>query len=217
MHRPLTCRGMRQTWPTRLLPARRHPPRWTDGTVLRVARAVVRHVARESIGEYFIRSVRLAVLHRLEHHLVASLRLGGAIPAAVERDEGALPVLRREALARIEQQVVRRPVRGVCDQRIRIFAGSLLLCRRRTPGRARAAEPGVEEGVRPAVVAAVDDLVELLGLARGVVFRVVERGEQRVERRARESPRTARSACVPLDGHGIAHARCEAQPLPESG
>ena len=84
--------------------------RQTHRSIARIVRIVVGHVAGETIGEHLVVATGLAVLHRLEDHLVAGLRLGSAVPAAVECDERAALVLRREILARIEQQVVRGPV-----------------------------------------------------------------------------------------------------------
>ena len=118
---------------------------------------------------------RLAVFHGLEHDLVSGLRFRRAIPAPVESNESAVLVLRGKVLARVEQQVVGRPVRRVGHERIRILARLRLLLRIAAVfGRDHAlAELGIEERVRPAVIAAVDDLVEFLGLTSGVVLGLV--------------------------------------------
>src|SRR5687768_8917411 len=92
--------------------------RETYRPVSRIARIVVGDLSRESVGEHFVLSGRLAVLQRLEHDLVSCLRLRRAIPAAVKGDEGAVAILLRKALARIEHEVVRGPVRGEGDERI---------------------------------------------------------------------------------------------------
>jgi hypothetical protein len=59
----------------------------------------------------------LVVLERLKHDIKAALRLRRAIPRAVERDESAALIRRREGGAGIDHQIVRRPMRGKCGDR----------------------------------------------------------------------------------------------------
>src|SRR5215472_12867828 len=47
---------------------------------------------------------------RLEDHVVAALRIGRTVPGAVEGNEAAVLVVRREARAGVEREVVRCPV-----------------------------------------------------------------------------------------------------------
>src|SRR5262245_2667958 len=58
-----------------------------------VARVVAFERAREAVGEFLVLARGLAVLHRLEHDLVARLRLRRAIPAPVESNESAVLIL----------------------------------------------------------------------------------------------------------------------------
>src|SRR5688572_30945224 len=71
----------------------------THRAITRIARVVVLDLARESVSEFLVGAAGLAVLHGLEHDLVSRRGLGRAVPAAMKRDECAVLVFRREALA----------------------------------------------------------------------------------------------------------------------
>src|SRR6185312_15553413 len=69
------------------------------------------YCACEAVGEHNKISRSFAAGHGLEHHVVATLRSGRAVPRPVECDEGARPVGCWEFAVGDEQQVIRSPVR----------------------------------------------------------------------------------------------------------
>src|SRR5271166_6270804 len=69
--------------------------------------------ACEAVGENLVALRRLAVLERLEDHVVALLRKRGAVPRAVERDKRAAAVVCGKLLSEIEHQRVRCPMRWI--------------------------------------------------------------------------------------------------------
>src|ERR1700722_6823888 len=79
----------------------RRPERCTTGIFLGASKAV----GKDDVGP-----VCLAIGEWLEQDVVASLRPGGSIPGAVERDEGTALIGFWEGLAEIELQIVGRPM-----------------------------------------------------------------------------------------------------------
>src|SRR6266576_4221656 len=115
----------------RLLPPLVHHPPDPSACVIRDVQGAVGPLGEahravlglEPVGERLVAARRRAVRERYEHDAVPSLGQRRAIPRAVERDESAAPVARRELVTRVEQQTVRRPVAGECEQR-RFFLGA---------------------------------------------------------------------------------------------
>src|SRR5579871_3788925 len=70
------------------------------------------HGDGETICKYFARSGCACARERLEHHAVALLWIRRAIPGAMEGDEYAVTIARRELLLVIVDHGVRRPMRG---------------------------------------------------------------------------------------------------------
>src|ERR1035437_4924469 len=89
------------------------------GSLRNASRAMRRPVRllyrpREAIGKDLVlrRIDRFPAGEGNEHDVVALLRSGRAVPGAVERDESAALVAGRKERSAIEEQAVRRPVRG---------------------------------------------------------------------------------------------------------
>jgi hypothetical protein len=81
----------------------RRPERRTTGIFLCAGKAV----GKDDVGP-----VCFAIGEWLEQDIIASLRPGGSVPGAVERDEGTALIGFWEGLAEIDLQVVRRPMSG---------------------------------------------------------------------------------------------------------
>src|SRR6516165_3092720 len=81
------------------------------------------HRAGKAVGEDDERPGGLTVGERLKHHVIAALRLGGAIPRAVESNKGAALITGGKRLAGIDQKIVRRPMAGKSRDR-RLLAGA---------------------------------------------------------------------------------------------
>src|SRR5436190_5265875 len=128
----------------------------------------------ESVGERLVTASRHAVRERHEHDAVPRLRQRRAVPRAVERDERAAPVARRELVTRIEDEAVRRPVAGECEQRrLLVSAAPDLLAVAAVLGcQHQVAELRIVEAVGPAEVVLLLDLYHLL---RGLLGALLER------------------------------------------
>jgi len=92
----------------------------TDGETGRAERRLTGlfNGTRKAIGKDDEIARGLAVLERLKHDIKAALRLRRAIPRAVERDESAALIRRREGGAGIDHQIVRRPMCGKCSDEL---------------------------------------------------------------------------------------------------
>src|SRR5215471_19954292 len=71
----------------------------------------------KTVGEDLASSGRSAPRQRLKHDVVTALRIGRAIPGAVECNERAAAVMLGEALAGVDHEIVRRPVGGERGER----------------------------------------------------------------------------------------------------
>src|SRR5205814_1709688 len=87
------------------------------------------HAARETAGENRVIAGEIVTREVEEHNLVTLLRKRRTIRRAVEGDEDAGAVRRREHRAGVEHHRHRRPVRRECDERLdhAIAAAGLLL------------------------------------------------------------------------------------------
>src|SRR6202011_400204 len=137
------------------------------------------HRSCEAVSEHNKVTRSLAASHGLEHHVVAALRGRRAVPGAVECDEGAIAIGRRELAVGDNKKVVRSPMR----RKERNRRGSL---RAQTDCLAAIAAvlgpedqlllEAVEVTLRPTIVGTALQLHDFLGRQLGAVLRFVEGG-----------------------------------------
>src|SRR5215469_4481632 len=117
---------------------------------------------------------------RLEDHVVAALRIGRTVPGAVEGNEAAVVVARREARAGVERQVVRCPMswkRRDGGELLRAHADRLTTVTA-VLGREHELLLGlIEVALGPAVVPALAEAQQLLCRLCRLLLRLVQRRE----------------------------------------
>src|SRR5690348_13505946 len=79
----------------------------------------------EAVGEGLVVPARRAAVHRLEDHAISLLKLGGAVPRAVEGDERAIAIAGREVGAAVEEERHRRPVARVDRNRLLLVGAAI--------------------------------------------------------------------------------------------
>src|SRR5215471_11110606 len=134
----------------------------------------------KTVGEDLASSGRSAPRQRLKHDVVTALRIGRAIPGAVECNERAAAVMLGEALAGVDHEIVRRPVggkRGDRCQLLRAYAHRPAAVAAVLRGQHELPLSLVEVALGPAVIPALPDMQQFLrGLGR-LLLRRVERRE----------------------------------------
>src|SRR6266540_3464627 len=122
-------------------------------------------LAPEAIRERLVGACRLAVLEGHERDAEALLRERSAVPRAVEGDERPPAVALGELRARVEQQAVRRPMRGEGDRGLFLLRAQpdLLAVAAVFRGEHEMVELGIVVAVRPAEVVSLLDAQQLFG------------------------------------------------------